>query len=74
MLKILYQETETKHGNDCLIKNCYTWLECHGRYIVMNIRKYIGWCDDEKLDIRGLKVFCNYYNARDYFDNGLREM
>lgn len=71
MLKILCQETHSKHGNDCLIEDCYTMLECHDKYIVMNIRRYRGWCDNG-LDIRGQKEFDNYYNASDYYNNDLR--
>ena len=73
MLKILYQETETKHGNDCLIKNCYVMLECHDIYIVMNIRRYRGWCD-HGLDIRGLKQFENYFDAVRYYEHDLKEV
>ena len=72
-LKIYLQESNCEHGNDCLIKNCYTILECHDKYIVLNIRRYIGWCD-HGLDFRGRKEFDNVYDAMDYYNGDLRLM
>ena len=58
MLEIIKQETNTKEGNDCIIENCYSVLKCYDFYIVLNIRRYRGWCDNG-LDIRGKKEFDN---------------
>jgi hypothetical protein len=71
MLNIINQETHSKHGNDCLIEDCYTLLECHDKYIVMNFRRYRGWCDDG-IDIRGKKEFDNIYDATEYYNKDLR--
>ena len=73
MLDILFQETDYEHGNDCLIKNCYLMFECHSIFVVLNIRRYIGWCDDG-LHFIGKKEFDNHFDAYDYFLNNLRTM
>lgn len=73
MLEILLQETNTQHGNDCLIQNCYTVLKCHEQYVVVNIRRYRGWCDNG-IEIRGKKDFDNYFDAVNYYQNELRGM
>ena len=44
MLEVMRQEEDYQHGNDCLIKDCFTVIKCHEKYIVMNIRRYVGWC------------------------------
>lgn len=71
MLEIINQDTNTEHGNDCLIENCYMILKCHDIYIVQNIRRYRGWCDNG-LDIRGYKEFDNAQDAYTYYNVGLR--
>jgi len=53
-MKIIYQEENEKQGNECTILNCLLILECHGRYLVANVRRYLGWCD-HGLDVRHLK-------------------
>ena len=68
MLEIYLQESNIENGNDCLIRNCYTILKCHDKYIVMNIRRYRGWCDNG-IDIRGIKEFDNSFDAIDYLLN-----
>ena len=73
MEKNTLQEENNREGNECLIKDCYTILKCHDKYIVVNIRRYIGWCDNG-LDIRGRKEFDNLYDAMEYYNNDLREM
>lgn len=73
MLEIYLQESSTEHGNDCLIQNCYTILKCHDKYIVMNIRRYRGWCDNG-IDIRGKKEFDNGFDAKNYYEGDLRNM
>ena len=66
MLEIIRQYEETTEGNDCLIKDCIVWLRCHNTEIVMNIRKYVGWCDNG-MDFRSLKEFDNAFDAGDYY-------
>lgn len=73
MLEIYLQETDNEHGNDCLIENCYTILKCHDKYLVMNIRRYRGWCDNG-MDIRGRKEFDSLIEATDYYKGELRAM
>ena len=67
MLEIIKQEEVSKEGNDCLIKDCYTILKCHSKYIVMSIRRYNGWCDNG-LDVRGQKEFDDLHSAESYYD------
>lgn len=71
MLEVMRQETDSRYGNDCMIKNCYTILKCHEKYIVMNICRYVGWCDNG-IDFRGRKEFDNLYDALDYYNGNLR--
>ena len=66
MLEIIRQYEDTTEGNDCLIKDCIVLLKCHGKYIVMNIRRYIGWCD-HGMDFRCRKEFDNETDAYDYY-------
>ena len=72
MLEIMRQETDYQHGNDCMIKNCYIILKCHETYIAVNIRRYVGWCDNG-IDFRGKKEFDNLYDALDYYSGDLRK-
>lgn len=67
MLTIHHQETVTAHGNECFIENCYTLLECHGMYIVMNVRRFKGWCDNG-IEIVDRRDFTNYFDAIDYYN------
>lgn len=71
MLEVMRQETDYQHGNDCMIKNCYTILKCHEKYIAMNIRKCTGWAD-RGIEIVGKTEFDNLYNALDYYNGDLR--
>lgn len=73
MLEIMRQEEDYQHGNDCMQKNCFTIIKCHEKYIVMNIRRYVGWCDNG-IDFRGRKEFDNLYDALDYYNGDLREL
>ena len=73
MLEIMRQEEDYQYGNDCLIKNCFTVIKCHEKYIAMNIRRYVGWCDNG-IDFRGRKEFDNLYEALDYYNGNLRKM
>jgi hypothetical protein len=75
MIEIIKQEECTQEGNDCLIKDCYVILKCHGKYIVMNICRYIGWCD-HGMDFRGRREFKEdeIENAEKYFYGELRTM
>ena len=73
MLEIIKQEENCRQGNDCLIKDCFTVIKCHDKYIVMNIRRYIGWCDNGT-DFRSRKEFDNLDNALDYYNGELREV
>lgn len=73
MLEIICQEIEQKHGNDCLIENCYTVLKCHDKYLVMNIRRHRGWCD-HGLDICGQKEFDDIHSATEYYNGDLRNL
>lgn len=73
MLEIIKQEETQEEGNECLIKNCYVILRCHNKYIVGNIRRYIGWCD-HGLDFRGRREFNKPEDAERYFNNDLRNM
>ena len=54
-MRIIHQEESEKQGNDCIIKNCFVIMECHGKYIAANFRRYIGWCD-KGIDVRFLKA------------------
>ena len=65
MLEIIRQYEDTTEGNDCLIKDCIVWMKCHGKYIVMNIRRYTG-CDNG-MDFRCRKEFDNSFDACDYY-------
>lgn len=73
MLEIIKQEETKDVGNDCLIKNCYVILKCHDKYIVGNIRRYIGWCD-HGMDFRGRRETEDLNEAERYFNNELRTM
>ena len=66
MLEIIRQHEDTHEGNDCLIKDCIVWMKCHDTHIVMNIRRYIGWCD-HGLDYRCRKEFDEASKACDYY-------
>lgn len=69
MLEVIRQETSKQIGNDCLIDNCCVVLKCHERFIVVNIRKYSGWCDDGKMDFRDKKEFERLYDALEYYED-----
>jgi len=73
MLEIIKQENESREGNDCLIKDCYTILKYHDTYIVMNIRRYNGWCDNG-LNIIGRREFDYEDEALSYYKNELRQL
>ena len=73
MLEIINQEIELREGNDCLIENCYVIFKCHGKYLVMNIRRYRGWCDNG-LDILGRKEFADVIAATEYYNGDLRNL
>ena len=73
MLESIEQEIVEKEGTDCLIKDCYTILSCLEKYIVLDIRRYIGWCDIG-FDYRGIKEFDNIDDAIDYYKYGLRKL
>lgn len=66
MLEIIRQYEDKTEGNDCLIKDCIVWIKCHDKHIVVNIRRYIGWCDNG-LDFRSRKEFNNSNDACDYY-------
>ena len=73
MLEFINQETNEVHGNDCLIQNCYTIMKCHEMFMVMNIRRYSGWCDNG-MDMRGYREFDNIVDATNYYNGDLRNM
>ena len=73
MLEVIRQETDYQHGNDCMQKNCFTIIKCHDKYIVMNIRRYTGWCDNG-IEFVGIKEFDNLHNALEYYNGDLRRM
>ena len=64
-MKIIHQEESEKQGNDCIIKNCFVILECHGKYIAANFRRYIGWCD-RGIDVRHRESFDTETEAREH--------
>lgn len=66
MLEIIRQYEDTREGNDCLIKDCIVWMKCHEKYIVVNIRRYIGWCDRD-ISFRSQKDFDEASKACDYY-------
>lgn len=66
-LEILRQYTDSRLGNDCLIKDTVIQAHVHDTYIVEVIRRYYGWCDNG-LDYRSLKEFDNQKAADDYYD------
>ena len=66
MLEIISQREYTKEGNDCLIEDCIVWMKCHDKHIVMNIRRYRGWCDNG-VDFRDRKEFDDPKDAHDYY-------
>ena len=66
MLKILSQYEDSREGNECLIKDCIVILECYEKFIVMNIRRYIGWCD-HGLNYRCRKEFDKLNEAYNYY-------
>ena len=66
MLEIIRQYEDTREGNDCLIKDCIVWMKCHEQYIVVNIRRYIGWCD-HGISFRSQKEFDDANDACDYY-------
>lgn len=72
-MEILRQETDYQYGNDCIQKNCFVIIKCHDKYIVMNIRRYTGWCD-RGTEFVGKKEFNNLYNALEYYNGDLRKM
>ena len=41
-------------------------MKCHDKHIVMNVRRYIGWCDNG-LDFRCRKEFAEASKACDYY-------
>lgn len=55
------------YGNDCLIKDEVVMFLVHEKYVVIDIRRYTGWCDDGELDFRHRKEFDDYHKAIDYF-------
>lgn len=66
MLEIIRQYEDTREGNDCLIKDCIVWMKCHEKHIVVNIRRYIGWCD-HGISFRFQKEFDEASRAYDYY-------
>lgn len=66
MLEIIQQHEDTRQGNDCVIKDCIVWLKCHDVHIVMNVRRYYGWCDNG-MDFRCRKEFDEESKAYDYY-------
>jgi hypothetical protein len=66
-MRIILQEESEKQGNDCIIENCIVIMECHGKYIAANFRRYIGWCD-RGIDVRHLKTFDTEPEALKHFE------
>lgn len=66
MLEIISQHEDERYGSDCLIKDCIIWIKCHKKHIVMNIRRYLGWCD-HGLDYRCRKEFDKESDAHNYY-------
>ena len=66
-MEIIKQHEDTREGNDCLIKDCIVIIRGHGKYIVANFRRTLGWCDNG-IQTRGWKEFddadecVHYYN------------
>lgn len=63
---IIKQYEDERYGNDCLVKDCIVMMECHGKYIVANFRRCLGWCDNG-IQTRGLKEFDGDIDANYYY-------
>lgn len=70
-MEIIKQYEDNREGNDCLIKDCIVMMRCHGQYIVTNIRRYIGWCDNG-IRTRSWKEFDNADEAEHYYDDMIK--
>lgn len=67
-IKIVRQQTDSRHGNDCLIVDTLVEFEVHSLYVVEVIRRYHGWCD-HGMDFRSRKEFDNQRQADDYYED-----
>ena len=65
-LKIIKQNYFEKYGNDCLIEDAFVLYKVFDTYVVENIRKYNGWCDDG-LHYKSKKEFKYEYDALSYY-------
>jgi hypothetical protein len=65
---IIKQYEEEHYGNDCLIKDCIVMMKCHEKYIVVNFRRCLGWCDNG-IQKRGWKEFDGDIDAEYYYQD-----
>ena len=70
-MEIIKQHEDNREGNDCLIKDCIVIMRCHGKYIVANFRRTLGWCDNGT-QTRGWKEFDNADESVHYYNDMIK--
>ena len=70
-MEIIKQHEDNRDGNDCLIKDCIVIMRCHGKYIVANFRRTLGWCDNG-IQTRGWKEFDNADESVHYYNDMIK--
>ena len=70
-MEIIKQHEDNREGNDCLIKDCIVIMRCHGKYIVANFRRTLGWCDNG-IQTRGWKEFDNVDESVHYYNDMIK--
>jgi hypothetical protein len=66
-MEIIQTENLEQEGNDCNIRDEIVLFLVHDKYVVINIRRYVGWCDNG-LDFRYRKEFDEEQDAIKYFN------
>ena len=58
-MKIIFEKENNRHGNDCLIEECYSIIEVFDKYLALHITHYSGWFGtDNGTD----SAWCDSYN------------
>jgi hypothetical protein len=70
-MEIIKQHEDNREGNDCLIEDCIVIMRCHGKYIVANFRRTLGWCDNG-IQTRGWKEFDNADESVHYYNDMIK--
>ena len=70
-MEIIKQHEDNREGNDCLIKDCIVIMRCHGKYIVANFSRTLGWCDNG-IQTRGWKEFDNADESVHYYNDMIK--